>query len=380
MRISLIIQISDYICCMTIANIIATLEQVAPTAYQESYDNCGLLTGNASWQCTGVLCTLDATEAVILEAVAKGCNLIVAHHPIVFSGLKKITGKTYVEQTIITAIKNDVGIYAIHTNLDSVLDGVNGKIAETIGLVNTQILLPKQNALTKLFTYVPHSYLDAVREAIFNAGAGNIGNYSACSFSVEGVGTFKAADGTNPFVGKIGKRHEEREMKLEVIFPNYLSAKVVAALQTAHPYEEVAYDIVPLANAFTTVGSGLIGELPEPMAEVDFLQHIKTVFGLKVIKHTALLGKPINKVAVCGGAGSFLIGNAKAAKADIYITSDIKYHEFFDAENKLIIADIGHWESEQFTPDLLNAILQLKFPTFAVLKSEVVTNPVGYFV
>jgi len=365
---------------MTIANIIATLEQVAPTAYQESYDNCGLITGNASWLCTGALCTLDATEAVIQEAVAKGCNLVVAHHPIVFSGLKKITGKNYVEQTIITAIKHDVAIYAIHTNLDSVLDGVNGKIAETIGLVNTQILQPKSNALAKLFTYVPYGYVDQVREAIFNAGAGNIGNYSECSFGVEGIGTFKASDGTNPFVGNIGKRHEEREIKLEVIFPSYLSGKVVAALQAAHPYEEVAYDIVPLANAFTTVGSGLVGELETPMDEIDFLQHIKQAFGLKVVKHTALLGKPIQKVAVCGGAGSFLISTAKAAKADIYITSDIKYHEFFDAENKLIIADIGHWESEQFTVDLLIAILQHKFPTFAVLKSEVVTNPVGYFV
>ncbi len=365
---------------MTIANIIATLEQVAPTAYQESYDNCGLITGNTSWFCTGALCTLDATEAVILEAVAKGCNLVVAHHPIVFSGLKKITGKNYVEQTIITAIKNDVAIYAIHTNLDSVLDGVNGKIAETIGLLNTQILLPKQNALTKLFTYVPFGYVDAVREAIFNAGAGNISNYSECSFSVEGIGTFKAVEGANPFKGDIGKRHEEREMKLEVIFPSYLSGNVLAALQAAHPYEEVAYDIVPLSNAFTTVGSGLIGELQAPMHELDFLHCIKNAFGLKVIKHTALLGKQISKVAVCGGAGSFLIGNAKAADADIYITSDIKYHEFFDAENKLIVADIGHWESEQFTPDLLNAILKRKFPTFAVLKSEVVTNPVGYFV
>ncbi len=365
---------------MIIANIITELEQFAPPSYQESYDNSGLLTGNAMWQCSGVLCTLDATEAVVLEAVAKGCNLIVAHHPIIFSGLKKITGKNYVEQTIITAIKNDVAIYACHTNLDSVLHGVNGKIADALGLVNRRILLPKRQTLVKLYTCIPLSHLDTVRDAIFNAGGGNIGNYSECSFSVEGVGTFKAAEGTNPFVGAIGERHVEREMKLEVIFPSYLSGKIITALQAAHPYEEVAYEIVNLANEFGTVGSGLIGDLSEPITELDFLQHIKKIFGLKVIKHTNLLGKPIKKVAFCGGAGSFLIGNAKAAKADIYITSDIKYHEFFDAENKLVIADIGHWESEQFTPDLLNDVLKSKFPTFAVLKSEVVTNPVGYFV
>ncbi len=365
---------------MIIANIIAALEQFAPPSYQESYDNSGLLTGNPNWQCKGVLCTLDVTEAVVLEAVAKSCNVIVAHHPIIFSGLKKITGKNYVEQTIITAIKNDVAIYASHTNLDSVLNGVNGKIADILGLVNRQILAPKQLALVKLFTYVPLSYVDAVRDAIFNAGGGNISNYSECSFSVEGVGTFKANQSANPFVGEVGKRHAEREMKLEIIFPSFLNKNVVAALQEAHPYEEVAYEIINLANEFTTVGSGLIGELPEPMSEIAFLQLTKAAFDLQLIKHTKLLNKPIQKVAVCGGAGSFLIGNAKAAKADIYITSDIKYHEFFDAENKLIIADIGHWESEQFTPDLLIDVLKSKFPTFVVLKSEVVTNPVGYFV
>ncbi len=364
---------------MIIANIIATLEQFAPPTYQESYDNCGLLTGNANWQCTGVLCTLDATEAVVLEAVARGCNMVVAHHPIIFSGLKKITGKNYVEQTVITAIKNDVAIYAIHTNLDNVHNGVNDSIAKALGLLNKQILLPKQNGLMKLFTYVPLEYVEVVKAAIFNVGGGNISNYSECSFSVEGTGTFKAENGANPFVGEVGKRHEEREMKLEIIFPNYLQQKVVAALKGAHPYEEVAYDVVALKNDFDTVGSGLIGNLPEPVDELDFLQTIKEVFGLQVIKHTALLGKPVKKVAVCGGSGSFLIGNAKVAGADFYITSDIKYHEFFDAENKLVIADIGHWESEQFTPDLLIDVLRSKFPTFAVLKSEVVTNPVGYF-
>ncbi|MBC7722404.1 MAG: Nif3-like dinuclear metal center hexameric protein [Pedobacter sp.] len=364
---------------MIIANIIETFEQFAPPSFQESYDNCGLLTGNALWECKGILCTLDATEDVVLEAIAKGCNMVVAHHPIIFDGLKKITGKNYIEKTVIAAIKNDVAIYAIHTNLDSVLNGVNGKIADTLGLINRQILLPKQNLLMKLFTYVPLANVKEVREAIFKAGGGHIGNYSECSFSMEGTGTFKGESGTNPFVGEVGKRHEEREIKLEIVFPTYLKNRIVAALQAVHPYEEVAYDIVNLNNTLLSTGSGLVGELPEPIDEIEFLQKIKAAFGLKVIKHTALLGKQVKKVAVCGGAGSFLISNAKAAGADFYITSDVKYHEFFDAENKLVVADIGHWESEQFTPDLLISLLQAKFPTFAVLKSGVDTNPVKYF-
>ena len=364
---------------MIIADIIAVLEQFAPPSFQESYDNCGLLTGNATWVCKGALCTLDVTEAVVLEAIAKGCNMVVAHHPIIFGGLKKITGKSYVENTVITAIKNDVAIYAIHTNLDSVLNGVNGKIADALGLINTQILLPKQNTLIKLFTYVPNAYVAVVRDAIFKVGGGNISNYSECSFTVEGMGTFKAENGTNPFVGEVGKRHEEREMKLEIICPNYLKNRVVAALQAAHPYEEVAYDIINLNNELPAIGSGLIGDLQEPIDEMEFLRIIKMAFGLQVIKHTALLSKKVKKVAVCGGAGSFLIGNAKAARADFYITSDVKYHEFFDAENMLVIADIGHWESEQFTPDLLISLLQAKFPTFVILKSGVYTNSVKYF-
>ncbi len=365
---------------MLIADIIKVLEFVAPPALQESYDNCGLLTGNPGWECKGIICSLDATEDVIFEAVAKGCNVVVAHHPIIFSGLKKLNGKNYIEKTVIAAIKNDVAIYAIHTNLDNVLHGVNNKIADALGLINRQILLPKQNQLMKLFAYVPYGYVDQVRDAIFNAGGGKIGDYGECSFSVEGFGTFKGNDDTNPFVGEPGKRHEEKEMKLEIVFPLYLQRDIVTALQENHPYEEVAYDIISLANEHAHTGSGLIGELPEAMEEADFLYLMKKAFGLQVIKHTPLLNKPVKKVALCGGAGSFLIGKALATGADFYITGDVKYHEFFDANNRLVIADIGHWESEQFTPDLIIDVLRGKFPTFAVLKSEVITNPVRYFV
>jgi dinuclear metal center YbgI/SA1388 family protein len=364
---------------MKINDIIRVLEAKAPPALQESYDNAGLLTGQPGWDCTGILCTLDATEAVIEEAKSSGCNLVVAHHPIIFSGLKKINGKNYVERTVIAAIKNDIAIYAIHTNLDNVLDGVNQQMADKLGLVNRQVLSPKPGQLMKLFTFVPLAQAEQVRSALFAAGAGHIGDYSETSFNTEGTGTFRGSESTQPFVGEPGKRHEEKELKLEVILPVHARSAVLKALVAAHPYEEVAYDLVNLANDNQLVGSGLVGELPEPMTETAFLQLLKRCFGLELVRHTPLLGKKVKKIALCGGAGSFLTPKAIAAGADFYVSADIKYHEFFDAENRLVIADIGHWESEQFTIDLLLAILQAKFPTFAVLKSGVKTNPVHYF-
>lgn len=365
---------------MKIAAIIAHLEAIAPPSLQESYDNAGLLTGNPGWECTGVLCTLDVTEDVVMEAVQRGVNMVVAHHPIIFGGLKKINGKNYVEKTVIAAIKQDIAIYAIHTNLDNILAGVNGRMADRLGLEKRSILAPKAATLKKLYTFVPVAQAEAVRAAIFAAGGGHIGQYSECSFGVEGTGTFKGAAGTNPFVGEPGKLHEEKELKLEVVFPGYLQGTIVRAMIAAHPYEEVAYDIVDLANNHPGIGAGLIGELPEAIPEKDFLALVKQQFELTVIRHTPLMNKPVKKVALCGGAGSFLVSRALSAGADIYITGDMKYHEFFDANGRLVIADIGHFESEQFTTDLLINILQENFTTFAVLKSEVKTNPVQYFV
>ncbi|SJZ72443.1 Nif3-like dinuclear metal center hexameric protein [Sediminibacterium ginsengisoli] len=364
---------------MKIKDVIAVLEQVAPPAYQESYDNAGLLTGNAMQECTGILCTLDVTEAVIAEAVERGCNMVVAHHPVIFGGLKKITGRNYVERTVIAAIKRDVAIYAIHTNLDNVLDGVNSRIADRLGLTERRILQPKSGILMKLYTFVPLAQAGQVRDALFKAGAGSIGEYSECSFNTEGTGTFRGSEQTNPFVGTPGVRHQEAEVKIEVIFPVYRQNGIVQALTEAHPYEEPAFDIVTLSNDYQQVGSGIIAELPEEMEETGFLHMLKTAFQLQVIRHTPLTGRKIRKVALCGGAGSFLTARAMAAGADIYITSDVKYHEFFDAEGRMVIADIGHWESEQFTVELLIDILQAKFLTFAVLKSAIKTNPVHYF-
>jgi len=364
---------------MKIKDVITSLETMAPLPLQEGYDNAGLITGDENIDCSGILISLDATAAVIDEAIKKGCNLIVSHHPIVFSGLKKITGRNYVEKAVISAIKNNIALYAIHTNLDNIVDGVNGRIAEMLELKNISVLTPKGNQLKKLYSFVPGASADKVRQAIFDAGGGHIGNYKECSFNAEGFGTFKGGTNTDPYVGKPGELHRENEIKIEVIFPAWLEGRVLKNLLEAHPYEEVAYDIVALENRFSSIGSGIIGELKEPANEKIFLKILKERFNLQVIKHTQLLNKPITKVAVCGGAGSFLISSALAAGADCFITSDIKYHEFFDANDKMIIADIGHYESEQFTINLLQEFLEQKFPTFAVLKTEVNTNPVRYF-
>ncbi len=364
---------------MTINEITRFLETIAPLSLQEGYDNAGLLTGSPGWECTGIITSLDVTEAVVLEAVNKSCNLIVAHHPIIFGGLKKINGKNYVEKSVIAAIKQDIAIYAIHTNLDNVLQGVNGKIADMLGLVNRQVLLPKPGLLKKLMVFVPIVQAAEVRNAIFGAGAGHIGNYSECSFNSSGTGTYKAGESATPFAGKVGEQHTEEEVKVEVIFPAWLQQNILSAMIKVHPYEEVAYDIIALDNVLGSTGSGLTCELPEPVDEMVFLEQVKLAFGLKLIRHTPLLGKKVKKVAICGGAGSFLTKAAKAAGVQCFITGDVKYHEFFDADDQLVLADIGHYESEQFTINLLFDVLREKFPTFAVLKTGVITNPVNYF-
>ena len=364
---------------MKIADVVAALERFAPPELQEEYDNAGLISGSPLEECTGVLCTLDVTLDVLAEAKEKGCNLVVAHHPIVFRGLKKLNGRHYVEQVVITAIRNDIALYAIHTNLDNIVAGVNGKIAAMLGLSKVSILQPKEKMLRRLITFAPADKAEDVRNAVFRAGAGHIGNYSECSFNTEGTGTFRAEEGSNPYVGKQGERHHERETKIEIVYPFFLEYGVVKALEESHPYEEVAYDIFTMNNVHFGIGAGVIGEFREPLEERQFLQLLADTFGARGIRHTALLGKPVRKVAVCGGAGSFLTKNALRLGADAFVTADVKYHEFFEADGKLVLADIGHYESEQFTIDLLHDLLVEKFLNFAVLKSTVNTNPVRYF-
>ena len=365
---------------MQIKHITQYIESIAPLSFQESYDNSGLIIGHPEDEISGILITLDITEAIVDEAISKNLNLIVAHHPIIFGGLKKLNGKNYIERCVAKAIKNDIAIYAAHTNLDGVFGGVNSKICEKLQLQNCRMLIPIPNFLKKLVTFVPVNDAEKVRQALFEAGAGNIGNYDSCSFNQSGLGSFKGNDKTNPYAGEKNQLHFEEETRIETIFPKHIQNKVIKALLESHPYEEVAYDIYPLDNDFTEGGTGMIGELAEPVDELDFLQNLKEIFNCRVIKHTQLLGKPIKKVAVCGGSGSSFLDKAIAQNADIYISGDFKYHQFFDAEQQIIIADIGHYESEQFTKEVFYELLTKKFPKFAVHLSEVSTNPVNYLI
>ena len=365
---------------MKVKDITTLIEAFAPHAYQESYDNSGIQVGNHNDDVTGVLIALDVTEAIVEEAISRGCNMIVTHHPLIFGGIKRLTGANYVERIVKMAIKNDICIYAAHTNMDNVKNGVNAKIAEKLGLINVRILAPKENLLYKLYTYAPMADASRVREALFAAGAGHISQYSECSFNSDGVGTFRGAAGTNPTIGMAGgPREEVPETKIEVIVSIHQRQAVLQALKDNHPYEEVAYELIALTNTATDIGAGMVGELPLTMSETDALQLIKEKMQAGCVRHTSLLGNPVRKIAVCGGSGSFLLRNAISAGADMFVTADYKYHQFFDAEQKIIIADIGHYESEQYTSEIFHAILTKKYPNFAILLSNLSTNPVKYF-
>jgi len=361
-----------------IKDIIKHLEKAAPPNYQESYDNSGLLAGNPEAEVKNALITLDTTEDVLKEAIKLGCNLIISHHPIIFKGLKKLSGSTYVERIIIEAIKNDIALYAIHTNLDNMKTGVNKTISKRLELENTRILSPKTNILSKLTTFIPPDFTKPVLDALHEAGAGMIGNYDHCSFKVSGTGTFRPNEIAKPYTGSNNKFEEVIEDRIEIIFPTYLKADVINALHKTHPYEEIAYYLHDLTNSYQDVGEGMIGTLVHEMTSQQFIGYLKEKMNCNIIRHTALVKDSIKTIAFCGGAGSFLLGKAKSAGADIFISADFKYHEFFDAENEIIIADIGHYESEVFTKELIFDILIEKFPKFALHLSKVDTNPIFY--
>ena len=363
---------------MTVQDVCNSMESWAPLDWQESYDNAGLLCGSRSQTVKGVLISLDCTEAVVQEAIDQGCNLIIAHHPIVFKGLKSLTGKDYVERTMILAIKNDIAIYASHTNLDHAPKGVSYQLAQKLGLIQGRVLRPFKQALKQLTYFVPSEAAEATRTALHEAGAGNIGNYSDCSFSQVGTGRFTPNDLANPTIGKSHRAEEVKEDQIQIIYPAHLENKILDALKTAHPYEEVAYYIQGLDNTWNEVGSGYIAELPEPLDASAFSNYLKDKLGLSHFRHTPWLGKSIKRIALCGGAGSFLLKDAIKAGADVFISGDFKYHEFFDAENHCTICDIGHYESEVMIKDAIHAYLSNNFSTFAVLKSVTHTNPVSY--
>lgn len=363
---------------MKIKDILSAIEAVAPVALQESWDNSGLLIGNKEVEIDSALITIDVTEAVVDEAIANGNGLIIAHHPPIFSGLKRITGSNDTERLVIKAIQHNIAIYAAHTNIDVVKEGVSWRMAKKLGLKNIETLVPQTGLLKKLVVFVPENYAESVRKALFDAGAGQIGNYDSCSFSTTGSGSFRGNETTNPFVGEPGTIHFENEVRVETIFPSYLQSAVINSMQAVHPYEEVAYDIFPLENKHQQIGLGVVGELTNETPATDFLHNLKKTFGCQALKHTPICKSTVKKIALVGGSGSSFLRNAIQCSADVFVTADFKYHQFFDAENKILIADIGHYESEQFTKELFYEIVRNKFPKFALRLSEVQTNPVNY--
>ena len=363
---------------MKIKQILIILEEMAPLAYAEDFDNVGLLIGNQDNEATGVLVCHDALENVIDEAIAKNCNLVVCFHPILFSGLKKITGKNYVERAVIKAIKNEIAIYAVHTAFDNHKDGVNKIFCDALGLKNTKVLVPKQNFIQKLITYTTPENADKVRKALFEAGAGTIGNYDNCSFNSDGFSTYQGNENSNPVIGTKGELTQTNEIKIEVTFEKYLQSKILKALFSNHVYEEVAYEIYELQNQHQNIGLGMIGSLETPMSETEFLTFVKDKMQCGSIRHSAFLNKNISKVAVLGGSGSYAIKNAIQAGADVYLTADLKYHNFYESENQLLIADIGHFESERYTKNYIVDFLKEKITNFAIVLSEENTNPVKY--
>ena len=364
---------------MQIKEILKVIESEAPPVLQENYDNSGLLVGAPDKEVSGVLLTVDVTEAVLEEASRRGANLIISHHPLIFNGLKKLVGDNQTEKTLIKAIREDIAVYAAHTNLDSIKQGVNGKLCKKLELENCEVLRPMQDFLRKLVVFVPHSHADSVRNGLFEAGAGNIGEYGECSYNLEGKGTFKPSEGTNPYSGEVGKLQFEDEVRIEVVYPKHIEGNVVAKMNETHPYEEVAYDIFRLANEYNEFGMGMIGELKTPVSGDYFLDKVKRNLNTECIRYNDIDGdKNISKIAVCGGSGSFLLNDAIAAGADMFITADVKYHDFFDAAGKLILADVGHYESEKVTKEIFYDILQKNFSNFAIHLSNINTNPINY--
>jgi len=363
---------------MLIKDITACIETFAPLSLQEDYDNSGLLIGHPEKEINQALICIDLTETVLKEAISLKCDIIIAHHPLIFGGIKRLTGCNSTERIVEDCILKGIAVYAAHTNLDNTSNGVNAMLCKKIGVQKCRVLRSSDGMLRKLVTFCPVDHAEKVRNALFDAGAGHIGNYDKCSFNTTGSGSFRAMDNANPFVGTIHELHFEDEIRIETVFPSYCQRAVINALLSSHPYEEVAYDIYRIENNYPGAGSGMIGELNEPENEHDFLLRIKELLGGSTIRHTPLLGKQIRRVALCGGSGSFLIRDAIAAKADIFLTGDVKYHDFFLAEKQILIADVGHYESEQFTKELLFTLLTEKFPNFAVLISKTLTNPIIY--
>jgi dinuclear metal center YbgI/SA1388 family protein len=354
------------------------LDSAVPLSFQEDYDNSGLQVGLPEREITSAIITIDVTEEVLNEAISEKCDIIISHHPLIFNGIKKITGRTFTERIINKAVKHDIAIYSSHTNLDIFNTGVSRKMAEKLALREIKVLSPLKNRLLKLVTYIPESHLKIVSEAIFEAGAGVTGNYDRCAFTTTGTGSFRGNEFSRPFVGEAGKMHFEKEIRFETVLFSHLKERVIRTLLEIHPYEEVAYDIYMLDNDNGEVGLGCVGQLSDPIGAGDFLNLVASVFESKGLRYSKPVSESVRKVALCGGSGISLLNVAVASGADVFITADIKYHNFFDADNKILLVDVGHFESEKFSTEILYDLIIKKFPKFAVRFSETNTNPINY--
>ena len=365
---------------LKVREIIRLLEEWAPPILQESYDNSGLIVGDRDAVIEKVLVSLDCTEDVVAEAEAEGAGMIISHHPIVFKGLKSFTGSTYVEKTVMRAIKSGIAIYAIHTNLDNVYSGVNYELATALGCEKSslKILKPKPELLAAITVFCPEDKAEEVKEAMHRAGAGEVGDYDMCSFSVEGEGAFRPLEGSNPMVGNHGEVEKVGEQRIEMLCERWKTGNVIAAAKNAHPYDEMVNFVTFLSNKNGKIGSGMTGKLPNPISWEEFLDSTKIALNVQHIKHTKPISKTVQHIAVCGGSGSFLLRDAISKRADVFITSDFKYHEFFDAEDKIMIADVGHFESEWRTSTIIANRIREKFTNFAVRLASANTNPVQF--
>jgi len=363
---------------MILKELLTYLEERVPPSYQESYDNSGLQVGDVNSTVDSALLSLDITEEIIDEAHQRKCSLVISHHPLIFQPLKSIGTGTYVERVVRKAIKNDISLYSMHTNLDIIKEGVSYRMADKLGLSNTEVMVSLGGSLLKLVVFVPLSHAGKVRQAVFEAGAGNIGNYDMCSFNLRGEGTFRGGSGSDPFAGEPGKEHVEEEVRIESVLPAHLKSRVVGAMIDSHPYEEVAYDLYPLQNRMPGAGLGCVGDLPESVTEKDMINMLSDIFGSECIRHSRLTGRKIKRVAVMGGSGGSYIGKAISSGAQAYVTADVKYHSFFEADKQILLADIGHYESEKPSLEILHELITKKFPKFAVRFSEINTNPVNY--
>ena len=362
---------------MKVKEITNAIEAVAPLYLQESWDNSGMQVGNPDSEVTGVLLCTDVREEILDEAIKRGSNLIISHHPLLFRGLKKIVGRTYQERIVALAIKHDITIYCAHTNMDCAVGGVNFKMAEKLGMKNVCVLDPQQGTQRKIVVFVPTEAVAEVEKAMCDAGAGRLGNYDNCSYSMSGEGHYRALDGAEPWAGKVGERHSEPEVRLEMLVHNALCGRVVAAMIKAHPYEEPAFDIIAIENGDKYAGLGVIGDV-EPQDARAFLEKVKNAFEVETLRYSGILDRNVRRIAMCGGAGAEFAGLAMSKGADVYITGDMKYHEFQGNEERIILVDIGHYESEHFTKEIFYDIISKKNPNFAVDFADTEKNQVNY--